>query len=49
MLKDKFLLGYKGTKYVLYCEGYVMEFADKESALSYKRDYKLGGYIVKEG
>jgi len=49
MLKDKFLLGYKGTKYVLYVNGYTMEFASKECAESYKKDYKLSGYIVKEG
>ena len=49
MLRDKFLLGYKGTKYVLYVNGYTLEFVDKEDAESYKNDYKLSGYIVKEG
>jgi hypothetical protein len=49
MLKDKFLLGYKGTKYVLYSGMYTMEFTTLESATSYKNDYKITGTIVKEG
>ena len=49
MLRDKFLLGYKGTKYVLYVNGYTLEFTDKELAESYKSMYRLGGTIQKEG
>jgi hypothetical protein len=49
MLKDKFLVGFKGMKYVLYSGLYTMEFTRLEDATDYKNAYKITGTIVKEG